>query len=171
MKIQIFHHTKESGKILNKTMSQLLLMSYFHHKIMKKNNFEQENNVVLLMINDDSEKYYFAVKSKLELYSSGRLSNKNEAIINGDNCFQNAQNDALDYQRIKKDLQKISKIKPYISQYNEKDIEFPSNQKDWKKFVQNNKIIAVNILFVLHNTKTSIAYKSKYNHKHKNQDY
>ena len=99
-------------------MSQLLLMSYFHHKIMKKNNFEQENNVVLLMINDDSEKYYFAVKSKLELYSSGRLSNKNKAIINGDNCFQNAQNDALDYQRIKKDLQKISKIKPYISQYN-----------------------------------------------------
>ena len=25
------------------------------------------------------------------------------------------------------------------------------------------------MLFVLHNTKTSIAYKSKYNHKHKNQ--
>ena len=84
---------------------------------MKKNNFEQESNVVLLMINDDSEKY-FAVKSKLELYSSGPLSNKKEAIINGDNCFQNAQNDALDCQRIKKDLQKISKIKPYISQYN-----------------------------------------------------
>ena len=85
---------------------------------MKKNNFEQESNVVLLMINDDSEKYYFAVKSKLELYSSGPLSNKKEAIINGDNCFQNAQNDVLDCQRIKKDLQKISKIKPYISQYN-----------------------------------------------------
>ena len=64
VKIQIFYHTKESGKILNKTVSQLLLMSYFHHKIMKKNNFEQENNVVLLMVIDDSEKnYYFAVKT------------------------------------------------------------------------------------------------------------
>ena len=36
MKIRIFHHTKETGKILNKTMSQLLLMSYLHHKIVKK---------------------------------------------------------------------------------------------------------------------------------------
>ena len=41
-----------------------------------------------------------------------------------------ALNDALDYQRIKKDLKKISKIKPYISQYNWNDIEFPSHQKD-----------------------------------------
>ena len=36
MKIKIFHYTKETGKILNKTMSQLLLMSYLHHKIVKK---------------------------------------------------------------------------------------------------------------------------------------
>ena len=101
------------------------------------------------MINDDDddEKYhYFAVKSKLELFSSKWLKNKKEAITNGDNCFQNALNDALDYQRIKKDPQKISKIKPYISQYNWKNIEFPSHKKDWKKFEQNNKTIASNIL-------------------------
>ena len=48
-------------------------------------------------------------------------------------------NDALDYQRIKKE---ISKIKPYISQYNWKDVEFPSHKKNWKKFEQNNKTIA-----------------------------
>ena len=37
-------------------------------------------------------------------------------------------------------------------------------------FEQNNKIIAMNILFVLHNTETiSIAYRSNYNHKRKNQ--
>ena len=70
------------------------------------------------MINDGEKYYYFAVKSKLELYSSGWLRSKKEAITNGDNCFQNALNDALDYQRIKKDLQKISKLKPYINQYN-----------------------------------------------------
>ena len=35
-KIKIFHHRKETGKILNKTMSQSLLMSYLHHKIVKK---------------------------------------------------------------------------------------------------------------------------------------
>ena len=36
MKIKIFHLTKETVKILNKTMNQFLLMSYLHHKIMKK---------------------------------------------------------------------------------------------------------------------------------------
>ena len=122
------------------------------------------------MINGDDEKYYyFAVESRLELYSLEWLRNKKEAKINGDNCFENALNVALDYQRIKKDLQKISKIKPYISQYNWKDIEFPSHQKDWTKF-EENKTNAINILFVSYNTKTiSIACKSKYNHKHKNQ--
>ena len=50
------------------------------------------------MINDDDEKYYyFAVKSKLELYSSEWLRSKKESITNKDNCFQNALNDSLDY--------------------------------------------------------------------------
>ena len=57
-------------------------------------NLERENEVLLLMINDDDEKYYFAVKSKLELYSSEWLSSKKEFITNEDNCFQNALNDA-----------------------------------------------------------------------------
>ena len=79
-----------------------------------EHNFKRENNMLLLMINDD-EKYYFAVKSKLELYSSEWLRSKKELVTNGDNCFQNTLNDVLDYQRIKKNLQKISKLKPYIN--------------------------------------------------------
>ena len=93
-------------------------------------NLEPENDALLLMINDDEKYYYFAVKSKLELYSSEWLRSKKEAIINGDNCFQNALNDALDYQKIKKDPQKIPKITPCIDQYNWKDIGFPSHKKD-----------------------------------------
>ena len=121
------------------------------------------------MINDN-EKYYFTGKSKLELYSSEWLRSKKESITNKDNCFQNALNDALDYQRIKKDPQKISKLKPYINQYNWKDIKFPSDKEDWKKFEQNNKEIALNILFVPHNKKEiRPAYISKYNHKRKKQ--
>ena len=34
--VKIFYHTKETGSILNKTASQLLLMSYFHQKIVRK---------------------------------------------------------------------------------------------------------------------------------------
>ena len=84
------------------------------------------------MINDDDNEkyYYFAVKSKLELYSSEWLRSKKESITNEDNCFQNALNDALDYQRIEKDPQEISKLKPYINQYNCKHINFLSHIKD-----------------------------------------
>ena len=66
------------------------------------------------MINDD-DYYYFAVKSKLELYLSEWLRSKKESILNEDDCFQNALNGSLDYQRIKKDPQKISQLKPYIN--------------------------------------------------------
>ena len=76
------------------------------------------------MINDNEKYYFFVVKSKLELYSSEWLRSKKEAIINGNNCFQNALNDSLEYQRITKDPQKISKLKP----------QFLSDKEDWKKF-------------------------------------
>ena len=69
-----------------------------------------------------------------------------------------------------KNPQRISKIKPFIDQYNWKEIDFPSHSKDWKKFEQNNKTIALNILFVPDNTKQiRHACKSKHNFKRKNQ--
>ena len=55
-------------------------------------NLERENKVLLLMINDHGNEkyYYFAVKSKLEIYSSESLRSKKVSITNQDNCFQNA---------------------------------------------------------------------------------
>ena len=42
--------------------------------------------------------------------------------------------------------------------------------KNLKKFEQNNKTIALNVLFVSHNTETiRVAYRSEYNHKRKDQ--
>ena len=67
------------------------------------------------MINYDEQYHYFAVKNKLELYSTEWLRSKKESITNGDYCFQNALVDALDYQRIKKGLQEILKIKSYLT--------------------------------------------------------
>ena len=65
---------------------------------------------------------------------------------NSDNkCFQYAVTLALNLDRIKKDPQRISKIKPFIDQYNWKDIEFPSTTKNWRKSELNNKV-ALNIL-------------------------
>ena len=94
-----------------------------------EHNYNRENNALLLMINDDKKYYYFAVKSKFELYLSEWLRSKKESITNENSCFQNALNDSLDYQKIKKDLQKILKLKPYINQYNWKGIKFPSQTK------------------------------------------
>ena len=111
-------------------------------------NFKRKNNMLFLMINDDddSEKYYFfAVKSKFQLYLSEWLRSKKEAIINSDNCFQNALNDALGFQSIKNNAQEISKIRSYINQYNWKDLKFPPDKEDWKKFEQNNKEILLYI--------------------------
>ena len=92
---------------------------------------------------------------------------------NKDNkCFQYSITVALNHQNIESHPERISNIKPFIDQYNWKGIEFPAGIRDWKKFEfeQNNKTIALNILFVPHNEKTiNIAWKSKYNRKGKNQ--
>ena len=57
------------------------------------------------------------------------LKNKKAKINpkNSDNnCFQYALTMALNYQDIKKDPQRMSKIKPLINQYNWKEIHFPA---------------------------------------------
>ena len=79
-------------------------------------------------------------------------------------CFQYATTLALNFNSIDKHPQRISKIKPFIDNYNWNDINFPTAKKDWNKFELNNKDVALNILYVPFNTKKiEIAYKSKYN--------
>ena len=75
-------------------------------------------------------------------------------------CFQYSITVALNYQKIESHSERISNIEPSINQYNWEGIEFPAGMRDWKKFEQNNKAFALNILFVPHNEKTiNVAYK------------
>ena len=91
------------------------------------------------------------------------LRNKG-AIVNPKNyddndCFQYAITVALNHQNIENHPERISNLKPFIDQYEWKGIVFPLHSKDWKKFEQNNKAIALNILFVPYNTnKIRLAY-------------
>ena len=79
-------------------------------------------------------------------------------------CFQYAVTVALNHDKTNKNPQRVSKIKPFIDQYNWNVIDFPSTGKDWKKLKLNNESIALNILYVLHKTgKIHLAYKSKHN--------
>ena len=64
------------------------------------------------------------------------LKNKKSTINPKNNdykFFQYAVILALNLDKIKKDPQRTSKIKPFIEQYHWKDIDFPSTSKDWKK--------------------------------------
>ena len=101
------------------------------------------------------------------------IKNKKSTINPKNNdykCFQYAVTVALNRDKINKYLQRVSKIKPFISQYNWSDIDFPSTSKDWKKFELNNESIALNILYVPHKSrKICLVYKPKHNLTRENQ--
>ena len=65
-----------------------------------------------------------------ELNCSWWLRAKKEAIIHDDADFEHAVDDALDYQTIGKDPEKISKLKHYINKYNWKEMDFPEGAKE-----------------------------------------
>ena len=101
------------------------------------------------------------------------LKNK-KATVNpknyGNNCFQYILTIALNHKQIKNHLERISNHKLFIDQYNWKGMNFPLQREYFKKFESNSKSVALNILFMPYNTeKIRLAYKSKYNFKHKNQ--
>ena len=111
--------------------------------------------------------------NKIILYRDGSyidspkwLKDKKSTInpkSNDHKCFQYAVTLALNLDNIDHHPERISKIKPFMNQYNWKDIDFPPTNKDWRKFELNNEI-ALNILYVPNNTrKIQVAYKSKNN--------
>ena len=81
-----------------------------------------------------------------------------------DKCFQYAVTTTLNYQNIKHNPERITKIKPFINNYDWNGIYFPSHEKDWNKFELNNKKIALNVVFIPYNTKQiRLACIPKYN--------
>ena len=78
-------------------------------------------------------------------------------------CFQWSIISGLNFNKIKeKELKKILKFQRV-------DTDFSTHQREWEEFKQNNTSIALNILFVSHNSEEiKLAYKLNYN-KRKNQ--
>ena len=78
-------------------------------------------------------------------------------------CFQWSIIVGLNYNIIKeKELEKLSKFRRV-------DRDFSSPQRYWENLEQENNLIAINVLFVSHNSEEiKLAYKSSYN-KRKNQ--
>ena len=87
------------------------------------------------------------------------IKNKKSTINpknNDHKCFQYAVTLALNLDKINSHPERISKIKPFIEQYNWKEVDFPATSKDWKKS-ESNYETALNILYVGHNTKKNIS--------------
>ena len=96
------------------------------------------------------------------------VNNKKSTInphnINDNNCFLCSIVTALNYQSIPSNPKRISNLKPFISGYNWNDIEFPAGHKDYSAFEKNNTGIALNILYIPHNTfEIRPCYISKHN--------
>ena len=121
----------------------------------------------------DGINFFYYNFNKTSIYRGGSyidspkwLKDKKSTINPKNNdhiCFQYTATLALNFDNINDHPEKISKIRPFIDQYNWKDIDFPPTNKDWKKFELNNKF-ALNILYIPHNTKKiQLAYRSKCN--------
>ena len=72
----------------------------------------------------------------------------------------------MNYQNINHNPERISNLRPFINNYNWKDIYFPAGYKDYSVFNKNNSDIAINILFVPCKTK---EIRQAYISKHKNE--
>ena len=84
-------------------------------------------------------------------YSPDRIKSK-KATINPINkkyykSFQYTITAALSHEKMKKDPQRITKIKFFINKYEWEGINFPSEKDDWKKFEKNNVRIALYVLY------------------------
>ena len=53
-----------------------------------------------------------------------KYKSNNKSKSNNNSCFQYALTVALNYQKIKNNPERISEIKPFIDQYNLKEIDF-----------------------------------------------
>ena len=95
------------------------------------------------------------------LHKRATINPKNE---NDDECLRWSTIFALNYnETIKKEFENIFK------EIKHKDEDFLLRQRDWKNFEQNNKTIALNVLFALQNSKV-IALVCKSEHKFKREN-
>ena len=76
---------------------------------------------------------------------------RKQAVINPPNkdeeCFKQAVNETLHHEEIKHNCERISLLRPYEKQYNQKRLEFAVSIKKTDKFEKNNRGMSMNVLF------------------------
>ena len=76
--------------------------------------------------------------------SPDRIQNKKATInpIDDNKCFQYATSVALNHEEMRRNSQRMSKIKLFINNYNWKGIHYPSGKEDRKRLEKKNATIA-----------------------------
>ena len=166
------HNRSDNKKFMNGDDTDEIIEELFKSSLQK-----YEENLQNKMRGSDFEfdgvNFLYYDFNKISLNRGGSYTNSPKWIKNkkstinpknnDDKCFQYAVTLTLNLDNIDNHPEKISIIKPFIDQYNWKDINFPSTSKDWRKLELNNEV-ALNVLYVPHNTrKLQVAYKSKNN--------
>ena len=84
------------------------------------------------------------------------IKNKNATINprNGDDVFQYVATVTWNHEEIKRDPQRIWKIKLFINKYNKDGIKYPLNINDWKTFEK--KILHLSLMFDILNKWKSV---------------
>ena len=72
---------------------------------------------------------------------------KNHINKKNNKCFQYAVPAALNCEEIKKDPQRITKVKAFINKYNWEGINYPLQKDDWEQFEKNNVTIPLNAFY------------------------
>ena len=156
-------HTKsDNEEIMNGSDTEGLLESF-----LQKYEENLQEKMKELEFEFDGVNFLYYDFNKISLNRGGSyidspkwIKNKKSTINPKNNdykCFHYAVTLALNLDKINNHPERISKIKPFIDQYNWNEIDFPSTSKDWKKFELNNEI-ALNILCEPHNTKKNTLY-------------
>ena len=82
-------------------------------------------------------------------------------ISNDSKSFQYSIILSLYHKEIGNNFNRITKIKPYVNNFNWNNINFPPTNQDYETFEINNKNISLNI-YQFNNEKISQIYKSNY---------
>ena len=135
--VNTFHKTYQEGLETNMrgssfTFERIDLLEYHLHKI---------------SLNRDGSYIESAEWIKNKRVTINPKNTKNN------NCFQYAIIAALNHQNIGHHPERISKLKPFINNYNWNDIDCPAHLKDWRKFECNNKTIVLNVAYVPYSAK------------------
>ena len=159
---RLMHIRSNAAEFMNGSETEEVIESLYRSLLQNYNDNLQEKMKVSDFVFNGINYFYYDFNrvsiSKGGSYTDSPkwLKDKKSTVNqkNNDNkCFQYATTLVLNFNKIDKNPQRISRIKLFIENYNWNDINFPAAKKDWNRFEVNNKNVALNILYVPFKTK------------------